>query len=106
MAHRDRGQLKNFFVAVSKLETPEECAHFFEDVCTIRELENMASRLHVAIMLSEGKNYHEITKETSVSTATISRVNRCLNYGPGGYRMAIERLKNGGIQDGSEGADR
>ena len=74
-------------------DDPELISLLLDDLCTIKEVQNMAQRLDVAVMLDEGKNYQEITRETSVSTATISRVSRCLNYGSGGYRIALERLK-------------
>ena len=73
------------------LETPEECRLFFEDICTIRELQDMAQRLEVAMLLRAGKNYQEISAQTAVSSATISRVNRCLLYGKGGYRTALDK---------------
>ena len=76
---------------IEKLETPEEYRLFFEDICTIRELQDMAQRLDVAILLREGKNYQEISAQTAVSSATISRVNRCLLYGKGGYRLALDK---------------
>ena len=78
------------------LETPEECAAFFDDICTIKELQDMSQRLEVALLLEQGLNYQEISARTTVSTATISRVSKCLNYGSGGYRAAIERLKADG----------
>ncbi len=79
--------------AILKLETADECYSFLEDVCTINEVLDMAQRFDVALLLDEGKNYQSIAKEANVSTATISRVSRCLNYGNGGYKIAIERLK-------------
>lgn len=82
-----------FYSAVLALKTTEECRSFFEDVCTIKELQDLSQRLQVAFLLAEGKNYQEISKATSVSSATISRVNRCLVYGDGGYRTVISRLK-------------
>ena len=77
------------------LETPEECAAFFDDICTIKELQDMSQRLEVALLLEQGLNYQEISARTTVSTATISRVSKCLNYGSGGYREALDRLKKG-----------
>lgn len=77
---------------IERLETPEEYRLFFEDICTIRELQDMAQRLDVAILLREGKNYQEISAQTAVSSATISRVNRCLLYGKGGYRLALDKF--------------
>ena len=85
-----------FFKAVLSLKTEEECRPFFEDVCTIKEFQDLAQRLQVAFLLEEGKNYQEISKLTSVSSATISRVNRCLVYGDGGYRTVIGRVRKAG----------
>lgn len=81
------------FKAILSLETTEECYEFFEDLCTVKEIEDMASRFDTAVMLDEGNNYSIIQKETGVSTATISRVSKCLQYGPGGYRKVLDRLK-------------
>lgn len=83
------------FRAVLKLETLEDCRKFFEDVCTIKELQAIAQRLDVAEMLSSGKNYQEISKQTGASTATISRVAKCLNYGAGGYELVLKEQNNG-----------
>ena len=80
-----------FFEAILKLETVEECRLFFEDACTIKELEAISQRLEVAEMLRAGKNYGEVTRATGASTATISRVNKCLNYGQGGYDVVIKK---------------
>ncbi len=85
--------VEKLFQAITQLKTEEECAAFFEDVCTVREIQEMARRLSVAKMLAGGRVYTDIAKETGASTATISRVNRCLNYGNGGYRMVLERLE-------------
>ncbi len=82
------------FQAILTLKTPEECKRFFEDVCTVKEIQEIAQRLSVADMLSKKKVYNEIAKETGASTATISRVNRCLSYGSGGYSLVLERLTN------------
>ena len=83
-----------FFRAVLGLENVGECYDFFEDLCTVSELQAMAQRFHVARLLSEGKTYQEISSETGASTATISRINKCLEYGSDGYRTALEKLKN------------
>ena len=80
------------FEAILKLEDINECYNFFEDICTISELKALAQRLHVAKMLRE-KTYTEIAEETKASTATISRVNRCLNYGADGYNNILNRLE-------------
>ena len=77
-----------------KLETEEECYAFLEDVCTIKELQDMAQRFDVALKLSDGFNYNQVSKETGASSATISRVNKCLMYGNNGYNTIIERLKS------------
>lgn len=81
-----------FYSAILSLETKEECKAFFDDICTIKELQDLSQRLQVALMLDKGMNYQEISKQTSVSSATISRVNRCLNYGDGGYRTVLDRM--------------
>ena len=77
------------FEAILKLKTKEDCAKFFEDVCTMKEIEDLSQRLEVAAMLKAGKNYREITEATGASTATISRVNKCLMYGKGGYDSVL-----------------
>ncbi len=81
-----------FFEAVLKLGSVEECYRFFEDVCTIKELSDISQRLRVAEMLNREMSYQKIAAETGASPATISRVNRCLNYGSGGYREMIAKL--------------
>ena len=83
-----------FFEAVLQLKSVEDCQKFFEDVCTIKELQSIAQRWEVAVMLNEGKNYLDISKKTGASTATISRVAKCLNYGAGGYELVLERGAN------------
>ncbi len=86
--HYSEAEIK-LFEAVTSLNTVEECAAFFEDICTIKELQDISQRLEVAEMLNNGKNYQEISKETGASTATICRVNKCLVYGSGGYRSVL-----------------
>ncbi len=86
-------EMTSLFEAILSLESPEECAMFFEDICTIKELQAMAQRLQVAELLESGKNYVEIYQDTGVSSATICRVNKCLMYGSGGYRTALSRMK-------------
>ena len=81
----------SFFSAVLKLKTVEECRHFFEDICTISELNSISQRLDVARMLKAGECYREISEKTGASTATISRVNKCLLYGDGGYDTVLSR---------------
>ena len=82
------------FKAILSLETLEECYNFFEDLCTVPELKALSQRLHVAKMLEDRHVYSDIVNETGASTATISRVNRSLNYGCDGYRVVFERLKD------------
>ena len=82
------------FKAILSLETLEECYNFFEDLCTVPELKALSQRLHVAKMMEERHVYSDIVNETGASTATISRVNRSLNYGCDGYRVVFERLKD------------
>lgn len=79
--------------AVLQLQTVEECYQFFEDICTISELKAMSQRLEVAKMLQKRHTYDEIVSRTGASTATISRVKRCLNYGADGYSLVFERLQ-------------
>ena len=84
------------FETILRLKTVDECYDFFEDICTIKELQDISQRLEVAFMLDEGKNYQEISKATGASTATISRVKKCLVYGSGGYRQALDTAKKKG----------
>ena len=88
----------HLFEAVLTLESPEECYAFFEDVCTVNELLSLSQRYEVARMLRDKKTYLEIADKTGASTATISRVNRSLNYGNDGYDMVLARL--GGKTEG------
>ena len=85
-------QVDELFEAILSLKSVEECYSFFEDACTVKEILDIAQRLKTARMLSEGANYQEINKETGCSTATISRVRRCLEYGSGGYRTVLDRV--------------
>jgi TrpR-related protein YerC/YecD len=81
------------FKTILALESIEECYEFFEDACTIKEILDIAQRLKIAKMLKAGVNYATISKETGVSTATISRVSKCIEYGMGGYNKAIEKAE-------------
>ena len=81
------------FRGILKLQTVEDCYDFFEDLCTIAELRAMVQRFQVARMLDEGRIYSDIVQETGASTATISRINKCLVYGADGYQRVLERLK-------------
>jgi TrpR-related protein YerC/YecD len=86
--------IDRLFEAILLLEDIDECYSFFEDICTISEIKAMAQRLEVAKMLRDKKTYQEISDKTGASTATISRVNRCLNYGADGYKLILQRLED------------
>lgn len=92
---REKKNMEQFYRALLTLETEEECRKFFDDVATIKEVLDMSSRLEVARMLSEGKVFNEISRTTGASSATISRVNKCISYGEGGYETVLGRLKEG-----------
>lgn len=81
------------FECILTMKTIEDCYQLFEDLCTVHEIQAIAQRMEVAQMLDEKRTYVEIAKKTGASTATISRVNRALNYGTDGYRLAIERVR-------------
>ena len=85
-------ELDILFKAILKLENEDECYKFFEDIATINELKSLAQRMQVAKMLKEKKVYTEIAEVTGASTATISRVNKCLNYGEEGYNLVLDSL--------------
>lgn len=87
--------MDKLFEGILTLQSIDECYAFFEDVCTIKELLEMAQRFEVAGMLKNGESYAVISKETGASTATISRVNKCLSYGSDGYQIVLNRLLNG-----------
>ena len=91
--------LDYLFKAILTLKSVDECYLFFEDVCTIKELQSMAQRMQVAKELTANKNYLQVYDQTGVSSATISRVNKCLQYDAGGYKIALERLASGGNCD-------
>lgn len=84
--------IDRLFDTILNLQSKEECYAYFEDICTIKEIQDMAQRLDTAILLSQGCSYQKIAQQVGISTATIGRVSKCLNYGKGGYRTAIERL--------------
>ena len=79
---------------ILSLQNREEAYRFFEDLCTVNELESLGQRFEVAGMLREDRTYQDIAQTTGASTATISRVNRCLNYGTDGYVMVLDRMSN------------
>lgn len=83
----------HLFRAILSLQTVEECYRFFDDLCTIGEIQAMSQRIEVAKMLREGKTFSQISADTGVSSATITRVNKCLSYGSDGYRTVLERCE-------------
>ena len=85
-------EVDGLFEAILLLENLEECYRFFEDICTVKELQAIAQRLQVVKLLVKNKTYHQIEGETGASTATISRINRSLNYGADGYKLVLTRL--------------
>ena len=84
-------EARELFRAILSLSSEEECAAFFEDLCTIKEIQDLSQRLQVADMLNRGEKYQTIEQATGASTATISRVNKCLVYGSGGYRLVLDK---------------
>lgn len=93
MSLRESPALNQLYDALLSLRNRQECAALLDDLCTIQELGDMAKRLEAARLLDGGANYQDVARATGMSTATISRVNRCLRYGPGGYRTVLNRLK-------------
>ncbi len=85
--------IDKLFDAVLTIKTREECYRFFEDICTVAEIKSLAQRLEVAKMLEANSTYSEIAEKTGASSATISRVKRCLNYGADGYKLVLSRIK-------------
>ena len=93
MSALDNESVKRLFHCIADLQSEDECRLFFEDICTIKEILDMAQRLDAAMLLDRRENYQTINKTMGISTATISRVKRCLDYGTGGYRIVLDRLK-------------
>lgn len=89
-------EVDTLFGAMLSLESVEECYKFFEDLCTVKEILDIAQRLKAADMLRSGSNYVEVSQATGMSTATISRVSKALDKGAGGYDLVLERIKNEG----------
>ena len=87
--------IDRLFKTILQLGSIKECYRYFEDLCTIKEIQSMAQRLDTAILLSEGVSYQEIVDQVKISSATICRVNKCLQYGSG-YRTVLERMKKAG----------
>ncbi|EJY55481.1 TrpR like protein, YerC/YecD [Alicyclobacillus hesperidum URH17-3-68] len=95
----DTHDVRQLFQAILALQNEQECFQFFEDLCTVGEIQSLAQRLAVARMLRNGATYHAIEEQTGASTATISRVKRCLHYGADGYRLILERLAENQTED-------
>ena len=93
MKRKNSASVDRLFETILGLKDIDECRAFFEDVCTIKEITDMSQRLDTAYLIDEGLSYQAISERIGVSTATISRVSRCLNYGAGGYRAVIDRSK-------------
>ena len=93
ITEKEQKNIQQFYKAVLSLKDEEECRKFFDDVATIKEVIDLSARFEVARMLDSGAVFSEISKETGASSATISRVNKCLTYGEGGYKTVIDRLK-------------
>ena len=93
MKHLDKKD--NLVRAILSLNTEDECINFLEDILTMKEADSLAQRLEVAILLKEGRKFQDIVEATGASTATISRVNRCILYGNGGYEKVIEKINKG-----------
>ena len=89
----DKQSSDALYQAIVSIQNEEECRKFLEDLCTVSELKAMQQRMDVALLLDEGLIYSEILEKTGASSATISRVNRCLHYGAGGYKIIVPRLK-------------
>lgn len=87
------------FETILNLKTIDECYDFFEDLCTVKEIQDMSQRLETAALLLKGLSYQKIGEQVNISSATIGRVNKCINYGSGGYKLAIERLGKGSEED-------
>ena len=96
MAPFNTPSIRRLFDVIRRLETQEDCEKFFEDICTIKEVQDMAQRLDAAVLLEQGVNDQTISEQVGISTATISRVSKCLNYGSGGYRAALAKMKEEG----------
>ena len=96
MANWYNEDVRELFDAVLTLKTQEECFAFFSDICTVTEIQSISQRLRVAELLRQGMSYNAITAKTGVSAATISRVSRCMEYGEGGYDLAIKRMAKQG----------
>ena len=93
MHHMETASVERLFTVLANLDSKEEIRSFLEDLCTVKEILDLAQRLDVAVLLEQGVNYQTISQQVNVSTATISRVSKCLNYGSGGYRNVLSKLR-------------
>jgi len=94
ISEKEKKNMEQFYKAVVSLKDEDECRRFFDDVATIKEVLDLSARFEVARMLDSGSVFSEISKETGASSATISRVNKCLTYEEGGYKAVLSRLKD------------
>lgn len=94
MAKIKSKEIDRLFEGFLSLENIEECYGFFQDLCTIKELKDMAQRLEAAELLRAGENYQTINKKLGISTATIGRISKCIKYGDGGYNIVLDRIKD------------
>ncbi len=94
MSIKHTDQIDQLFRSILSLRSEEECYRYFEDICTVKEIQAIAQRLEVAKMLSGGMSYQQTIAHTGASSATISRVKRCLDYGEGGYDLVLQRLED------------
>lgn len=85
--------MERLFRTITDIQSVEDCRNFFDDLCTVKELQDMSQRLDTAVLLDRGYSYQKISETVGISTATISRVNRSLSYGAGGYRVVIDHMK-------------
>lgn len=102
MSDYRNNSVEKLFSVISEIDSPEECRAFLEDLCTIKEIQDMAQRLDTAILLDKGYSYQKISDMVGVSTATISRVNRALTYGSNGYRTVIDKMKETGTDNDNQ----
>ena len=91
--HRKKPRNEAMYKAILSLQSVEECMKFFDDLCTFSEIQAMTQRLQVAEMLEAGNTFSQISKEIGVSSATITRVNKCISYGADGYKIVLKRMK-------------
>ena len=103
MSDQNTVSKQQLYRAILCLKSMEDCERFFDDLCTIREITDMAQRLDAALLLDRNMSYQTIAQSVKISTATIGRVSKCLHYGAGGYRLVLDRLKEGERNDETNG---